>query len=170
MADQADRADQRYLGVRLPLHRLAWAGLPFVLLALVLKQVPDASSRPHAMPWSHAGGNAILLLALLSAHVLCYPRWHPFSAKRVALNELLARLWFVAFGFLVVAIHPGGPAFLFAAAGTSWALLAWLTHLALVKRTGGYPRLPSLALWGVFLLGLALLGEIALGNQLLARP
>lgn len=154
---------------RLPLGRIARVGAPYAGLAVALKQVPDAATNFQPMPWSHAAGHALLLLGLMSAHTACYKRWSLGAPRRIALNELLTRLWFVAFGVLVVMVHPGGPALLFLLAGLAWAALSWLTHLAMTRRHGGYCALPNLAMLGVFLLGLALLGEIALGKLLLAR-
>ncbi|MEA3204128.1 MAG: hypothetical protein QOI63_1808, partial [Thermoplasmata archaeon] len=142
---------------------------PYAGLALVLKQVPDAATSFQPMPWSHAAGHALVLLGLMGLHAACYARWSRGAPRRIAANELLTRLWFVAFGFLVVAAHPHGPGGLFLAAGLAWAGLSWLTHLALARRQGGYRAISNVALLGLFLLGLALLGLVALGNLVLAR-
>ncbi|MFO1534504.1 MAG: hypothetical protein ABR586_02450 [Thermoplasmatota archaeon] len=154
---------------RLPLHRIALAALPYAGLAAVLKQVPDAATSLQPMPWSHAAGHALVLLALMGAHAACYQRWSRGAPGRIAANELLTRLWFVALGSLVVQAHPDGPGALFLLGGLLWASLSWLTHLALARRQGGYRALPNVALLGLFLLGLALLGLTALGRLVLGR-
>src|SRR5262249_44292290 len=142
---------------RLPLLRIVRVATPYAGLALVLKQVPDAASRPLPMPWSHAAGNALLLFGLMALHAACYAPWSPGAPRRIAATELLTRLWFAAFGLLVVAAHPLGHAASFLAAGLAWSGLSWLTHLAMTRRNGGYCALPNTALLGLFLLGLALL-------------
>jgi hypothetical protein len=154
---------------RLPLRGIAAALLPYAGLAVVLKQVPDAATSFQPMPWSHAAGHALVLLGLMSAHAACYRRWSVGAPRRIAANELLARLWFVAFGFLVVAAHPFGRGGLFLLGALAWALLSWLTHLALARRDGRYRALPNVALLGLFLLGLALLALVSLGGLILAR-
>ncbi len=140
---------------------VALAVSPFAALAVVLKQVPDAATSFQPMPWSHALGHAAVLLGLMAAHTACYTRWSRGAPGRIAANEALARLWFVAFGFLVVAGHkPTGPLYL--ALGLGWTALSFLTHRAFVRRQDGYRTLPSLGLWGLFLLGLALVGLLCI--------
>jgi hypothetical protein len=154
---------------RLPLRRLLLALVPYAGLTAALKQVPDAATRFQPMPWSHAAAHALVLLALMALHAACYARWSRGAPRRIAANELLTRLWFVAFGFLVVAAHPHGPGALFLVAGLAWAGLSWLTHLATTRRDGRYCVVPNVALLGLFLLGLALLGLVSLGSLLMAR-
>lgn len=152
---------------RLPLTRLAAAGLPFAGLAVALKQVPNAATSFQPMPWSHASGHALALLALMSAQAILHRRWSVGAPRRIAANELLVRLWFAALGYLVVQGHPDGPGLLFLAGALAWTALSWLTHLGLARRQGGYHALPNVALLGLFLLGLALLGLVSLGELIL---
>jgi hypothetical protein len=152
---------------RLPLTRIALAALPYASLAAVLKQVPNAATSFEPMPWSHATGHALALLTLTAVQALFHRRWSVGAPRRIAANELLARLWFVAFGYLVVEGHPDGPGLLFLLGGTSWAALSWLTQVGLARRQGGYHLLPNVALLGLFLMGLALLGLTSLGHLIL---
>lgn len=139
--------------------RLALALLPFAALVPVLRLVPNAATAFQPMPWSHAAGHAVVLAGLMAAHAACYARWNLGAPRRIAQNEALTRLWFVTFGFLVVAGHkPTG--LLYASLALPWAALSWQTHRRFVARDGGYRFTANLGLLGLFLFGLALIGLI----------
>ena len=134
------------------------AAAPFAFLAAVLRFLPIPPHDAAPVPWGFALANAALLLAAFVAHTLCYARWQPHAPGRMLANELMARLWFAAYGAIVVGrASPNGLRFLLLA--VPWALLAWEVHRNEVK-ANGY-RVPwNLAAWGVFLIGMALL-EVA---------
>ena len=138
---------------------LVAAAAPFAFLAAVLRFVPLPPYVDAPVPWAWAAGTAAVLLAAFVAHTLCYARWQPHAPRRMLANELMARLWFVAFGAIVVGrASPNGLRFLLLA--VPWALLAWEVHRNEVK-ANGY-RVPwNLAAWGVFLIGMALLEAAA---------
>jgi hypothetical protein len=140
---------------------LALALLPFAALAAVLKQVPDAATSFQPMPWSHAAGHALVLLGLFAAHCACYARWSVGAPRRIAANELMARLWLVVFGFLVVAGHKETGGLYLLLAGL-WTALSFLTHRRWVAKQGGYRFLSNLGTWGLFLFGLSLIGLLSI--------
>ena len=140
-----------------PAVAVALAAAPFAGLAVVLRQVPSARSAFQPMPWSDAVLHAAVLLVLLAAHAACYARWSRGAPRRIELNEALTRIWFVVFGYLVVAGHKTtGP--LYVALALPWALLSFELHRARVRHDGRYRFAASLGNHGLFLTGLALLG------------
>jgi hypothetical protein len=149
--------------------RIALAAAPFVGLAIVLKQVPDAATSFQPMPWSHAAAYALVLLGLVALHAHFCAKWSPAAPRRIATNELLVRLLLVTFGLLIVAAHPHGQGGLFLLGGLLWAALSWLTHRSLAWKEGGYRALPNVALLGLFMLGLALLALVSLSGLILAQ-
>lgn len=147
----------------------ALAALPFAALAAVLRQVPSAASAFQPMPWWQAVLHAAVLLGLMAAHAACYARWSRGAPRRIELNEGLTRLWFVAFGYLVVAAHrPTGPLYL--ALALPWAALSFEAHRATVRRRGAYAAVASLANHGLFQVGLALIGLLAIRLGTLSLP
>ncbi|MEK6985860.1 MAG: hypothetical protein AABX89_05730 [Candidatus Thermoplasmatota archaeon] len=139
--------------------RVALALLPFAALAPVLRLVPNAATAFQPMPWSHAAGHALVLAGLMAAHAACYARWSVGAPRLIAQNEAFTRLWFVTFGFLVVAGHkPTGGLYL--ALALPWAALSFLAHRRFALRDGGYRFTTNFGLLGFFLLGLALIGLI----------
>ncbi len=140
---------------------VALAAAPFAGLAVVLRQVPSARSAFQPMPWSDAILHAAVLFGLLAAHAACYARWSRGAPRRIELNEALTRLWFVTFGYLVLAAHgPNGP--LFVALAMPWAALSFEVHRATVRRQGAYRFAASLGNHGLFLTGLALVGLLGI--------
>lgn len=137
----------------------AAAAAPFVLLAAVLQLLPLPPARLGPVPWSWAIGNAALLFGAFVAHTVCYARWQPHAPRRILVNEALARLWFVAYGVILVGrATPHG--FVFLLLALPWAALCWEVHRADVRRRG-YDVAWNLAAWGLFLLGLALFELLA---------
>lgn len=132
----------------------------FATLAAVLHQVP---SHPGAgpMPWWQAAAYAAALFALMAAHARCYALWAPVAPNRILVNEFLTRSWFVVFGLLVVSFHGDtGPIYLVMAA--AWAVASWCTHYLVLRSQKGYRTLENLAQHGLFLVGLALMGLVAI--------
>ena len=134
---------------------------PYVVLAGVLRQLPDLWSHPAPMPWSHAAGNTLLFLGLMAWHSWSYARWQPHAPNRMLVNEFLTRLWFVLFGLIAVgAVGPFGGVYLVMAA--PWAVASWCTHYLVLRQHDRYDAPLNVGLLGLFLLGLALMGLVCL--------
>ena len=145
-----------------PMERMpavAVAVAPFAFLAAVLHLLPLPPYREGPVPWAWAAANAGFLLAAFTAHALCYARWQPHAPGRMLANELMARLWFVAYGVLVVG-QAGPNGFRLLLLALPWAALCWEVHRQEVRRNG-YRVAWNLGAWGVYLLGLALLELVA---------
>lgn len=145
------------------MSRLHWrdvaATLPFAGLALAFRFVPLPPGEGPLTPWSWAAANAIVLFVAFVAHTRCYAVWREGGPRRILANELLARLWFVAFGMIVVGrVSPNG--LLLALVALPWALLAWEVHRQDVAKRG-YSVRWNLGAWGLYLLGLALMELVA---------
>ncbi len=137
----------------------AVAVAPFAFLAAAFRLLPLPPFGTAPVPWAWAAGNAALLLLAFSAHAWCYARWQPHAPGRMLANELMARLWFAAYGVLVVGrASPNGFRLLWLA--VPWAALCWEVHRQDVRR-GGYRAIWNLGAWGVYLLGLGLLELVA---------
>lgn len=141
---------------------------PFVALSGVLKQLPDAADGGGPMPWSYAVAYTLLLLGLLGAHSWLYARWQPHAPNRILVNEFLTRLWLVLFGLLLVGLNGdyGGIYLVMAAA---WAVASWCTHYLVLRQQGGYSAGVNLAMLGLYVLGLALMGLICVNLGLADR-
>lgn len=138
---------------------LAVAAAPFAFLAAVVRFVPLPPAAVTPTPWPQALGTAALLLAAFWAHTWCYARWQPHAPRRMLANELMARLWFVAYAVVVVGnASPNGFRLLWLA--VPWAVLAWEVHRDDVRKNG-YRVAWNLGAWGVYLLGLFLLEVVA---------
>jgi hypothetical protein len=137
------------------------AVVPFVVLAGVLKQLPDAVTGAPLQPWPHAAVHSIILLGLMVAHAACYRLWVPHAPNRMLVNEFLTRSWFVLFGLVLIGMHGDmGPIFLLLAA--PWAVASWCTHYLILRRQRCYRVLENIAILGLFLLGLALMGLLCI--------
>lgn len=132
---------------------------PFITMAGVLKQLPDAFNGGAPMPWTTAVAHTLVLLVLLGAHSWSYARWQPYAPNRILVNEFLTRLWFVLFGLLLVGLHGeyGGIYLVMAAA---WAVASWCTHYLVLRQQDGYVAGVNLAMLGLYVLGLALMGLV----------
>lgn len=135
------------------LMSFASAVAPYVLLVPVLRLLPLPPATTGPVPWAWAVGNAALLLGAFVAHTLCYARWQPAAPRRMLVNELLARLWFVAFAVIVVGRTTSNGWRLLLVA-LPWALLCWEVHRNDVQRHG-YRVAWNLGAWGLYLLGLS---------------
>lgn len=139
--------------------QLAAAVTPFVLLVPILRLLPLPPAVLGPVPWAWAVGNGALLLAAFGAHTWCYARWAPHAPKRMLVNELLARLWFVAYAVVLVGrASANGWRILLVA--VPWALLSWEVHRNDVRRHG-YRVAWNLGAWGTYLVGLALFEFVA---------
>jgi hypothetical protein len=143
-------------------RRVAWTmvAATFATLAAVLHAIP-----PHPgagpMPWWQAIAYTGLLLTLMAAQAFSYAAWTPHSPNRILVNEFLTRSWFGLFGLLVVSAHGDtGPLYLVMASG--WAVAAWCTHYLVLRLHGAYRPVENLAQLGLFLVGLALMGLMAI--------
>lgn len=140
--------------------RDAWAIGLFALLVPVFRLLPLPPASAAPVPWLVAVGNAGLLLVAFAAHTFCYARWHPHAPRRIVANELLARLWFAAYGAIVVG-RASTLGFAFLLMAVPWALLSWEVHRQEIGKAG-YAGSRALPHWGLFLLGLALMEYAAL--------
>jgi hypothetical protein len=133
---------------------------PFIALAAVLHRLPDPHGGLNADAWPHAIVHTTILFGLMAAHAACYRRWSAASPNRMLVNEFLTRIWFVVFGLLLVGMA-GDQAPIFAVMAAPWAVASWCTHYLLLRGQGSYVVATNLTVLGVFLLGLALMGLIA---------
>ena len=140
---------------------LGLAVAPFAALAGVLGAAPGGVGPMDAMPGWQAAAPAILLLGLMAAHARCYSLWTPHAPNRMLVNEFLTRAWFVLFGLLAVSARGDtGPIYL--VMGAAWAVASWCTHYLVLRSQKGYRALENLALHGLFLVGLALMGVFSI--------
>lgn len=144
-------------------RRIAWtmAIAAFAAFAAILMRVPAGAGADESLPAWKAVANAALLLGLMAAHAWCYAAWTPHAPNRMLVNEFLTRSWFVLFGLLVVSAHGDtGPLYLVMAA--AWAVASWCTHYLVLRAQKGYRPVENLAQHGLFLVGLALMGLMAI--------
>ena len=156
----ADRADQPSPGPTPASQRrgkIILAVVPYVVLAAVLHQLPDPLVAGSDQSWLHGAIHAAILLGLMTAHAASYALWVAHAPNRILVNEFLTRAWFVLFGLLLVGlVTETGAIFLVLAA--PWAVASWCTHYLVLRRQGRYGTSDNVAILGLFLVGLALMG------------
>lgn len=137
-----------------------WAIAPFATLAAVLRQFPAEPGAVELIPTWQALTAAAVLFAAMAGHSLASSRWTPHAPNRMLVNEFLVRAAFALAGLVAVSLFGDtGPLYLVMA--SAWAVAAWCTHYLVLRMQGAYRVLENLAQHGLFLLGLALMGLIA---------